>query len=434
MSRRRGVSGGSLRRSAQSRLRFFRHSSLLAVAFTGLLLLLLVPDQLTLSGATLQPQAQTGSEVETGDSVASPDGIQPTPGAQDTTPDSLLSASDQARQATDEATGALRGLWEEVRRNFPKYLIAAGVLAFAAVAVRLLRGILRRLLARYERADAFTALSGIAIYLVAIGVAISVLVGDIRALAGSLGLLGLALSWALQTPIESFTGWILNSFKGYYRVGDRIAVADIYGDVYRIDFLNTTVWEIGGRDHPPGWIQAEQPTGRLITFPNNEVLSGSVINYTRDFPFVWDELTISVANESDLPYAMEVLREVTNTLLGDSMSEPARRYKELLYREGLVSDVAEMPEVYAALTDWGANLTIRYLVDARQKRKWKSELVIRANRAMNAPVHRGKILPVYPRQQIQLVHPDGSPADPGTPYFRNPAPDGSDPARNGDAS
>src|SRR5690606_27618499 len=118
------------------------------------------------------------------------------------------------------------------------------------------------------------------------------------------------------------------------------------------------------------------------------VLAGSVINYTRDFPFVWDELTVAVANESDLPYAMEILQRVTNALLGDSMVEPARRYRELLLREGLVTDVAETPEVYAALTDWGANLTIRYLVDARQKRRWKSELVIRANRELNAAEHR----------------------------------------------
>ena len=31
-------------------------------------------------------------------------------------------------------------------------------------------------------------------------------------------------SLPLQTPIESFTGWLLNSFRGYYRVGDRIEV------------------------------------------------------------------------------------------------------------------------------------------------------------------------------------------------------------------
>ena len=78
---------------------------------------------------------------------------------------------------------------------------------------------------------------------------------------GRSGLVGLALSWALQTPIESFTGWLLNSFQGYYRVGDRIEVADVFGDVAEIDLLTTTVWELGGPQRT-GFIHAEQPTGR----------------------------------------------------------------------------------------------------------------------------------------------------------------------------
>jgi small-conductance mechanosensitive channel len=243
-------------------------------------------------------------------------------------------------------------------------------------------------------------------------VALSVLLGDIRALAGSLGLVGLALSWALQTPIESFTGWLLNSFKGYYRVGDRISVGEVFGDVYRIDFLATTVWEYGGRDNPPGWIDAEQPTGRLITFPNNEILTGPVVNYTRDFPYVWDELTVAVANESDIPYTMEVLRRVGGEEVGEHMREPARQYREILVREGLdTAGIWEEPRVFASLTDWGANLTIRYLVAARQRRLWKSQLAVRVAVTLNHEDHSGRILPIYPRQQIQVIRPDGTPAE-----------------------
>src|SRR5690606_9600926 len=175
------------------------------------------------------------------------------------------------------------------------------------LAVRLLRPALWRVFRDWERSSATIALIGTGIWIFAIGVAVSVLAGDVRALVGSLGLVGLALSWALQTPIESFTGWLLNSFQGYFRVGDRVAVGDVFGDVYRIDFLTTTVWEIGSLDRPT-YVHAEQPTGRLITFPNSEVLSGSIVNLTRDFPFVWDELTLPIADRSDLRYASDVLR------------------------------------------------------------------------------------------------------------------------------
>ncbi|MBW3629776.1 MAG: mechanosensitive ion channel [Gemmatimonadetes bacterium] len=363
----------------------FRQSSMFAVAITGLLLLAFSPAEVGIgrSAAAVQTTDPTGS----------------VPVRQDT--------DSTARESAAEAAGALRTMWSGFVGNLPKYLMALGILLAAWLLVRLLRTMLRRALGHWERADAIAALSGVAIWLLAAGIALSVVLGDIRALAGSLGLVGLALSWALQTPIESFTGWLLNSFKGYYRVGDRIAVGDVFGDVYRIDFLNTTVWEYGGPDRPPGWVQAEQPTGRMITFPNNEIVTGSVVNYTRDFPFIWDELTVPVAHESDLSYTMEVLARVGRAVVGEYMREPAREYQALLRREGLESSVADAPQVFASTSDWSANFTIRYLVGAREKRMWKSELVLRFGAELARPEHVGKIIPVYPRQQIQLVERDG---------------------------
>lgn len=353
--------------------RRFRRPSLLAIAITGLLILLFASNQ---EGVTQEP-------------------------------DTL----DAQSQATEEATGALRGLWTGLVDNLPKIAIAAGILLAAALLVVLIRRLLRRVLQRWERAEAIAAITGIVIWLIAAGVVLSVLAGDIRALAGSLGLVGLALSWALQTPLESFTGWLLNSFKNYYRVGDRISVGEVYGDVYRIEFLNTTIWEYGGQDQPPGWIQAEQPTGRLITFPNNEILHGAVVNYTRHFPFLWDELTFSVANESDLDYARGILQEAATAIVGDYMREPARRYRTVLQRQGLDAAIADHPEVYASITESGTDLTIRYLVGAREKRSWRSRMVVELNRVLNDPGHRGRILPVYPRHQVQLVQRDGSAVD-----------------------
>jgi small-conductance mechanosensitive channel len=241
----------------------------------------------------------------------------------------------------------------------------------------------------------------------AAGIVLSVLAGDIRALVGSLGLIGLALSWALQTPIESFTGWLLNSFQGYYRVGDRVAVGEVFGDVYQIDFLTTTVWEIGSPGR--GFVQAEQPTGRLITFPNNEVLAGSVVNLTRDFPYVWDELSVPLANESDLGYGLGVLATLAGELLGAQMAEPARRYTEILLEAGLETSVPESPQVFMAMNESWTDLTIRYLVHARQRRTWKSELTVQVMEELKKPLHAGRLLPVYPRRQVQFIDAGGRP-------------------------
>jgi small conductance mechanosensitive channel len=369
---RRPAGAGAYRQSAQQRLRRFRQGSLLAVAFTGLFLLLWgVADE------------APGQDMSGADAAADTVAVE---AVVDTAP------ADPAR-SVEEATGTVRDLAREGIALLPKVFIAVVVLIIAAILVRLARSVLRRLLRHWERADAATAMAGVLIWLVAIGVALSIVAGDARALVGSVGLLGLALSWALQAPIESFAGWLLNSFKGYYRVGDRIAVGEVFGDVYRIDFLNTTVWEAGGPEKP---VQGAQPTGALITFPNSEVLRNNVVNYTRIFPYVWDEVTFGVDAGSDLSYATRIVADVARRVIGPGMAGPVATYRQLLEREGLGFDIADEPQVYVSLTESWTDITVRYLVNARERRKWSSRLLFELSEEIGREEHRERVRPSFP--------------------------------------
>lgn len=399
---------GRLAAGARTQLRGFRQATVLAVAVTALLLLLLAPAE---SGGVAQPAAPgaAGTIADAGAEIEIP-ALEAQPREEVAPAEEALRPDTLARLAAEEAAQALRELWIGFLRNLPKYLVALFVLLLAWAVVRLLRPALRRVLRGWERAHATVVLVGLAVWLLALGIAVSVLVGDIRALVGSLGLVGLALSWALQTPIESFTGWLLNSFQGYYRVGDRVAVGEVFGDVYRIDVLTTTVWEIGGPDRS-GFVHAEQPTGRLITFPNYEVLRGSIVNFTRDFPFVWDELDVPLADRSDLGYAAEVLQSVAERVLGEQMAAPAREYERILRAARLEAAIADRPQVFVALDESWTTLTIRYLVGARERRRWKSELTRAVTSELNRPEHAERILAAYPRRQLQLLGPDGRPRE-----------------------
>jgi small-conductance mechanosensitive channel len=385
--------------SASARLRKYRQGTLLAVAITGMVLMLWgVPAVAPAQEPTPSPtaaQQNAGAPIGTGAiGLDSASAAAMREAADSAHADSI--ARDPARSVA-EATGTVRQLMVRFTGMLPKILFALVLVVLAALLVRAVRFVLRRLLGRWERADAVTAMAGVVIWLLAIGVALSVVMGDARALVGSVGLLGLALSWALQSPIESFAGWLLNSFKGYYRIGDRIAVGDVFGDVYRVDVLNTTVWEAGGPDKS---VQGAQPTGALITFPNSEVLRSNITNYTRQFPYVWDEVAIGVANESDIPYAVEVVAQTARRIVGEHMRAPIERYRSLLVGEGLAYDVADEPQVYVSATDSWTNLTVRYLVGARERRAWSSRLTLEINAEIGKDEHAGRILPSYPVRRI----------------------------------
>lgn len=390
--------GGAVK-GAQNQLKNFRQASMLAVAITGFLLTFLAPGEAGYS------QDSNNQRTVVQDTVVSEEE------AADNLSEAATSAEEPiSRAAKDEAIGTLQRLWESFYANLPKILVAIGTLIIAWLLTRILRWLLRKVLGRWESAGAIITLVAISVWLFAIGLAISVVAGDIRALVGSLGLIGLALSWSLQVPIESFTGWLLNSFRGYYRVGDRISVGEVFGDVYRIDFLTTTVWEIGA-PYRQGYVQAEQPTGKLVTFPNNEILSGTVVNFTSDFPYVWDELTVAVANESNIRLSMEVMEKVASRLLGDYMREPAQAYAHILQKADLHNAVSEKPQIFISANESWTDIVIRYLVNARERRKWKSELTLLITEELNKPDYKDKIIPVYPRQQLQMINPAGVPVD-----------------------
>jgi small conductance mechanosensitive channel len=305
-----------------------------------------------------------------------------------------------------EATNTIRDLLYSFYALLPRLALVLAMLAVAWTVRRAVQVVLQRTFGQWDQQAAAQAVASLVIALATTVAVVSVLAGDVRAMVGSVGLLGLAASWALQTPIESFSGWLLNAFRGYYRVGDRIAVGNVFGDVYRIDMLTTTIWEAGGPDKP---VRAAQATGALITFPNWEVLRSNVVNYTRDFPYVWDEVTFSVANESDLGYTVRVIEETARELLGEEMVEASRRYEALLRAEHLDFGVDEVPRAYLSLTEAWTDCTLRYLVPVRTRRAWSTRLILRISEEMSNPTHAPRIVNAYPRTEA-VVRPEWPPA------------------------
>jgi len=391
--RRRAFAAREYQQSAQRQLRRFRQGSALAVAITALLLVVW--------GTPLDLEGQE-----------SPAAAEPAPAADQVIEDPGV--------AVDQATRTIRDLALSFYGFLPRLGLVLVLFGAAALLSRIVHVALRRGLRGWERAEAASALARLTVYLAAVIASMSVLAGDVRAVVGSVGLLGLAASWALQTPIESFTGWLLNSFRRYYRVGDRIAVGDVFGDVYRIDVLTTTVWEAGGAGKP---VSAAQSTGALITFPNWEVLRSNIVNYTRDFPYVWDEVTINVANESDIPYTVRVIEDAARRTLGEEMAEATQRYEALLRREHLMFDVEELPRVYVSLADSWTDCTVRYVVPVRTRRHWSSTLILAITGELARPEHRGRIIPVYPRSEITIQRqwPQAAGTDPAPHDGRQPA-------------
>lgn len=178
----------------------------------------------------------------------------------------------------------------------------------------------------------------------------------------SLGILGFAVTFALQQPLFSLIGWLYIMTKRPYQVGDRIAIDEMRGDVVAVDFFVTEVWEIDG-----ALVSSNQPSGRIVTVPNSTVLSSHVVNfYGKGVQYVWNELSMQVAYETNLALASELMIEVGNEHIGDEMARQVDEYRHRLAETPVELDVNEQPTVNIVQEESWVELRLRYLVHPRR--------------------------------------------------------------------
>lgn len=241
--------------------------------------------------------------------------------------------------------------------------------AAAKLAEIYLLGRLDNAASRYNLKQIMNLLVGLIIAFIVI----SVLFANWYTAVVSLGLISLILGFALQTPITSFIAWIYILVRVPYRVGDRIKIGDSTGDVIALSYLDTTLWEFGGQ-----YLSTDHPSGRVIKFPNSNVLSSAVYNYSWPlFPYIWNEIKFSVAYTSDLEFVAQVMQAVAEEELGEAMMERVRVFRELLAQTPVDElQVQERPVVIFRVNDntW-LDATVRYLVHPREAGRVKTRLI-----------------------------------------------------------
>jgi small-conductance mechanosensitive channel len=173
-----------------------------------------------------------------------------------------------------------------------------------------------------------------------------------------LGLLSAGLAVALQDPLENLAGWVYLVASRPFRVGDRIQVGAHAGDVVDIKPFSFALLEIGN------WVNADQSTGRVLHIPNGWVFKESIAGYDHGFPFIWNEISVTVTFESDWRLAKRVLEDVLEThseKVDESEFEKSSEFLGIQYTR-------LTPVVWTDSAPEGVRLTMRYLCRPRTRR------------------------------------------------------------------
>jgi small-conductance mechanosensitive channel len=248
-----------------------------------------------------------------------------------------------------------------------KLVLSLLALALTLIANRVLRNVLKTRFGDAPHAHTVFMLVRNAVFLIGASVILLIWLGFGSNFTVAMGILGAGIAFASQETIGSFAGYLNIVTGNLYRIGDRIRIGSVTGDVLDISMLRTTVMEIGE------WVKAEQYTGRIVTVANRAVFSDPVFNYTQRWHYLWDEITVPVTYDSDWRRVQEIMLDHAEDYT-THLQEPAQTELRKLAGRYPIYKETVAPQLYIVMTDNWIEMTLRYVVDPRERRKVTGEL------------------------------------------------------------
>ena len=197
----------------------------------------------------------------------------------------------------------------------------------------------------------------IVLWTIVIGVVGLSFVSEISTFATFAGLITAGLAVAMQSVLVSIVGYFFLIGKYGIRVGDRIQIGTVVGEVIDLGLVRMHLMELN-QQGPLG------PTGRVVAFANLIVFqaSGGLFKQIPGVNLSWHETTLTLPTVKDYAALKDKLLAAISAVLSNYTEEIARQTKEIerTTASSSVSDAA--PQVQMHLADGKMQALIRYPV------------------------------------------------------------------------
>jgi small-conductance mechanosensitive channel len=246
----------------------------------------------------------------------------------------------------------------EVKSLVLRLAVLGVILGVVLGVFELWRRAIFRYIAEPRRRYQFLLLRRIVLWIVIAIVVALAFASELSAVTTFAGLLTAGIAVALQNVILSVAGYFFLVGKYGVRVGDRVQVAGVTGDVVDIGLVRLHLMEVTGGATP-------HPTGRVVVFSNSVVFQANA-GLFKQIPgtsFLWHEITLTLGPETDYRAAEKRLLEAVNQVFDDyrEKMELQRRSMERALNTAGIHEFA--PESHLHITGSGLEVVIRYPVE-----------------------------------------------------------------------
>jgi small-conductance mechanosensitive channel len=254
---------------------------------------------------------------------------------------------------------AVRYEYRDVLRSF---LVRLGLLAIVIAAVFAVGAAWRRAIFRYvhetRRRYQFLLFRKIVIWVAVGAIMAFTLATELGSVATFAGLLTAGVAVALQNVILSVAGYFFLIGKYGIRVGDRVQIAGVTGEVVDIGIVRFHLLELGS-----GGTDA-QPSGRVVAFSNSVVFqpTSSVFKQIPGTSFVWHEISLTFSPEGNYRMIQERITTAVDTALKDHREEIERQMRHMEQTLNSISAIELRPRTRLHVTASGIEVTVHFPV------------------------------------------------------------------------
>jgi len=175
--------------------------------------------------------------------------------------------------------------------------------------------------------------------------------GSLATLGISAAFLGMILGWSLQAPVTGIAAWLMIILKRPFKIGDRVIIAGVVGDVTDINLTHIVLNQVGGT------VGGEDKSGRGVLIPNATLFQQIVYNYNFESKYILDEVTVVVTFESDCDEADRIMRDA----VGRTTPE-------------IIAETKQKPFSRVEIGDNGVRIRVRYQTLAMDRQRISSNV------------------------------------------------------------
>lgn len=256
--------------------------------------------------------------------------------------------------------------WKEAtHRQYGEALRALGwrlaLFAGLLVLVYLIADLWRRAVFRYvqdaRRRSRLLLLRRIVFWMLVVVIAASTFVTELGSLATFAGLITAGLAVAMQSVLVSVVGYFFLIGKYGVRVGDRVQVGNVTGEVIDLGLVRMHLMELSGSG-PMG------PTGRVVAFANSVIFqaTGGLFKQIPGVNLAWHEITLALPADADYTALKDRLLGAAQGVIKDYREDMVRQMQAIQKTASAHAIGDPQPQVQLRFSASGVDALVRYPV------------------------------------------------------------------------